>query len=166
MFTICLLASTMFAFQVEPEINSAPEREWRTPAEIEAQLLQLGSNESAVEISTIGYSNSGLPIRCIQVAREGNTPIDTRSALLVVAGIDGDLLLGTEVATDLVSTLLEMEPDATASLLQAHKLFIIPQVNPDVANFYFQPIQTSNGERLHLQMMTTMEFMTKMVLKI
>ena len=149
MITLCLLASTMFAFQeVEPEISSAPEREWRTPAEIEARLLQLDSTETAVEISTIGYSNSGLPIRCIQVAREGNIPIDTRTALLVVAGIDGDLLLGTEVATDLVSTLLEMEPDATASLLQTHKLFIIPQVNPDAANFYFQPIQNEQRRTL------------------
>jgi hypothetical protein len=146
MITICLLSTIMFAFQeAEPTITPAHDREWRTPAEIDAQLMQLDVQEAAVIVSTIGYSNSGQPIRCIQVAREGETPIDARSAVLVVAGVDGDMLLGTEVATDLVTTLLQMEPDATSSLLETHKLFIIPQVNPDAAQYYFHSVK--NGQR-------------------
>ena len=146
MITICLLSTIIFAFQEsEPTITPAPDREWRTPAEIDAQLMQLDVQESAVVVSTIGYSNSGQPIRCIQVAREGETPIEARSAVLVVAGVDGDMLLGTEVATDLVTTLLQMEPDTTSSLLEAHKLFVIPQVNPDAAQYYFHSVK--NGQR-------------------
>jgi hypothetical protein len=84
----------------------------------------------------------------MQIAREGDVPIDARSAILLVAGIDGDHLLGTEVAIDIVTSVLAMDAESSKPLLETHKLYVIPQVNPDAASFYFNPIQ--NAQRRNL----------------
>ena len=137
MITLCLIASTIFALQ---EVESKPERQWRTPEEISELITTL---DSSIEIvtTTIGYSGNELPIQCIQVAKDGKTPIENRSAVLIVAGIDGDHLLGTEVATDLVSFLLSLEPEKTRPLLEDHRLYIIPQINPDAASIFFNSVR-------------------------
>ncbi len=138
MITICLLATALFAFQdSEKQISQKPKRQWRTPIEIANQVRSFDS----VTTTTIGFSKNGMPIQCIEVARESKTPIENRAAILVVAGIDGHHLLGTEVATDLVAVLLALPAEETAPLLEEHKLYVIPQVNPDAAAFYFNPVQ-------------------------
>ena len=111
MITICLLATALFAFQdSEKQISQKPKRQWRTPIEIANQVRSFDS----VTTTTIGFSKNGMPIQCIEVARESKTPIENRAAILVVAGIDGHHLLGTEVATDLVAVLLAL-PDRDAA---------------------------------------------------
>jgi hypothetical protein len=145
MITTYLFATFLFAFQDTPP---EPARDWRTPSAIAEEISSLVATHASVSVTTIGFSKNGNPIQCIQVAREGATPIDMRSAVLLVAGIDGEHLLGTEVATDLVQTLLAMEHKETASLLETHKLYIIPQVNPDAANFYFNEVQHEQRRNL------------------
>ncbi|MBT4530884.1 MAG: hypothetical protein HOC27_06725 [Phycisphaerae bacterium] len=145
MITICLLTTFLLAFQDgEPQINQKPVRQWRTPIEIAEQVRSL----ELVTTSTIGYSKNGLPIQCIEVARDGVIPVDTRSAVLVVAGIDGNHLLGTEVATDMITALLGLPTEVTASLLEEHKLYVIPQVNPDAAALYFESIKNEQQRNL------------------
>lgn len=142
MISLLLVVSTLLALQ---EVDFTPDRQWRTPNQIVTQLEVLDSSSESVSISTIGFSNNGLPIQCIQIARIGTTPIDDRAAILVVAGIDGGHILGSEVAIDLVEHLLAKDSSDTIDLLETHKLYIIPQVNPDVAQYYFASVQ--NGER-------------------
>ncbi|MBC8310311.1 MAG: hypothetical protein ISR75_05120 [Phycisphaerales bacterium] len=137
MLTICL-TTTLFYLQ-EPE--PLPDRNWRTPTEISEQVSALDNNYESVTSSIIGYSGSGLPIHCLEIAREGSVPIKDRTAILVVAGIDGDHLLGTEVAVDLVSKVLTQEPEKSEALLTSNKLYVIPQVNPDSAKFYFNEVK-------------------------
>ena len=141
MISLLLIASNLFAFQdVDPALN----RQWRTPNQIVTLLDGLDSSSGLVSISTIGISKNGLPIRSIQIARSGTTPIEERAAILVVAGIDGGHLLGSEVAVDLVENLLARESSSTTDLLETHKLYIIPQVNPDVAEYYFAAVQNEH----------------------
>jgi len=138
MITTLLLTSILFAFQA---IESPTERQWRTPNEIADQITSITSSLEAVTVTTIGYSRNGLPIHCIEVAREHETPTTNRPALLLVAGIDGNHLLGTEVAMDIINTLVALPTEETSALLETHKLYVIPQVNPDAADFYFNPIK-------------------------
>ena len=145
MILLCLVSTFMFAVQ---EIETEPDRAWRTPSEISSQVTLLADSHEAVTTTTIGYSGDGLPIQCMQIAREGDVPIDARSAILLVAGIDGDHLLGTEVAIDIVTSVLAMDAESSKPLLETHKLYVIPQVNPDAASFYFNPIQ--NAQRRNL----------------
>ena len=142
---ICLLATTLSASQDSGnQISQKPKREWRTPTEIADQIQSLDS----VTTTTIGFSKNGMPIQCIEVARESKTPIENRAAILVVAGIDGHRLLGTEVATDMITALLALPPEESAPLLEEHKLYVIPQVNPDAAAFYFDPVKHEQQRNL------------------
>ncbi len=145
MILLCLVSTFMFAVQ---EIETEPDRAWRTPSEISSQVTLLADSHEEVTTTTIGYSGDGVPIQCMQIAHEGDIPIDARSAILLVAGIDGDHLLGTEVAIDIVTSVLTMDTESSKPLLETHKLYVIPQVNPDAASFYFNPIQ--NAQRRNL----------------
>jgi len=146
MFIICFMTSIVFGLQ---DVETTPQRVWRTPTEIAQQLETLDTSNESVSITTIGFSKNGIPIQCLQIARNGEVPIEDRSAILVVAGIDGNHLLGTEVATDLIDGLLSMDVETTKVLLETHKLYIIPQVNPDAASYYFAPVQ--NGQRRNMR---------------
>ena len=145
MITICLLSTLMFAIQ---EVEAESDRAWRTPSEVSSQVTLLTDSQDSVTTTIIGYSGNGIPIQCLQIAREGDTPIDDRSAILIVAGIDGDHLLGTEVATDIVTSVLAMDAESSKPLLETHKLYVIPQVNPDAASFYFNPIQNEQRRNM------------------
>ncbi len=143
-----MLATALVAFQdVEKEVPQEPARQWRTPTELGEKLEALAKSPS-VSVSTIGHSGTGIPIQCIEVAKHGTIPINERSAVLLVAGIDGDHLLGTEVAIDMVQHVLSLEADKTKELLESHKLYIIPQVNPDAANYYFNEVQHEQRRNL------------------
>lgn len=124
------------------EVEQITERVWRTPEQVRADLTAQAESFDEITISIIGHTQNGQPIQCLEIAREGVIPIEDRSAILVVAGIDGNHLVGSEVAVDLISNVLAMEPDVTTALLETHKLFIIPQVNADVMQHYFMPAST------------------------
>ena len=117
MFIICFMTSIVFGLQ---DVETTPQRVWRTPTEIAQQLETLDTSNESVSITTIGFSKNGIPIQCLQIARNGEVPIKDRSAILVVAGIDGNHLLGTEVATDLIDGLLSMDLETTKVLLETH----------------------------------------------
>ena len=138
MIHLLLIASTLFAMQDE---DLSTERTWRTPEQFSDYIHAMSSYDESVSISTIGTSKNGSPIHWIQVARDGITPVAERSAILVVAGIDGGHVLGSEVATDLIANVLSREASSTTDLLENHKLYIIPLVNPDVADHYFNAVQ-------------------------
>ena len=142
MLCLSLIASITCALQTpETTVTEGQHRDWLTPVQLNAKLTEITDANEAVTITTIGHARSGHPIQCIRVARVGSIPIEDRSSVLIVAGIDGDHLLGSEVAVDLVNELLARDSEDTYSLLVDHALYIIPQVNPDGAGMYFAEIQ-------------------------
>ena len=144
MLCLSFIASLLCIFQ-SPETTSAEvqKREWLTPAQLHEKLVEIVSTEDSATMTTIGSSRNGHPIECIQIAREGFIPIEDRSAILLVAGIDGDHLLGSEVAGNILEVLLNKDPEAVAPLLQDHVLYILPHVNPDVASHYFAKVKNN-----------------------
>lgn len=145
-----LIATVLFALQetTQPEAT-IPIRNWRTPVELDSVMAEIASSTDEVTIMTIGASLNGQPIRCIQIARDGLKPAEDRSAILIVAGIDGDYLLGSEVAVDMIEELLSRNREETKQLLEDHLVFIIPQVNPDAAALFFASVQ--NGYRRNMR---------------
>ncbi len=142
MLFLSFIASLSCALQTtNTPAEEVQQRNWLTPIQLNDALLKLAATNEAVTLTTIGHAHSGLPIQCIQVAREGSVPIEDRSSMLLVAGIDGDHLLGSEVAVDIITELLSRDAEETRSLLETHALFIIPQVNPDGASMFFGETQ-------------------------
>jgi hypothetical protein len=147
MLYLSLIAFISCALQSpDTAVAEAQAREWLTPTQLQEKLVAIVAAEDSVTMNIIGNSRDGHPIQCIQIAREGFIPIEDRSAILLVAGIDGDHLLGSEVASDIIEVLLNKDPQAVAPLLQDHVLYIIPQVNPDVASRYFAEVKNNAQE--------------------
>ncbi|MDP7008790.1 MAG: M14 family zinc carboxypeptidase [Phycisphaerales bacterium] len=129
--------------------TTEPIRQWRTPTELTAAFDSFSTKFSGSSITTIGQSNNQLPIQCLTIAREGTVLPKDRPAILVVAGIDGDHLLGTEVAFEVAQFLLGREDAETKEVLQNNTFYIIPQVNPDGAALYFR--ETQEQHRMNIR---------------
>ncbi|MDP6693568.1 MAG: M14 family metallopeptidase, partial [Phycisphaerales bacterium] len=143
LFTL-LLTTQILAFQTIEH-----ERSWRTPDELRTSISALAESSDSVSLTTIGTSRNGQTIQSIRVSIDSEVNPENRPAILVVAGIDGDHLLGSEVAVELVLELLNRDDESTTNLLKNNTVYIIPQVNPDAAEYYFSPIQ--NGQRRNLR---------------
>ena len=145
-----LLTAQLLATQPTVDLKPAEiARTWRTPSELSAAVFDIAKANKNVSVTVIGKSRNGQPIYSLQVASRSGLHSDDRPAILIVAGIDGDHLLGSEVAVDIVQELLERDDEVTTELLRNNTFYIIPQVNPDAANSFFAPIQ--NGQRRNLR---------------
>jgi hypothetical protein len=120
-------------------------RDWRTPAQFDKAITQRQfQSGSAMKVDTIGKSRTGRPIRALRV-----NALDNRPAILIVAGIDGDHLLGSEVAMDVVDQLIaRSDEESIQSLLSQYEVIVIPQVNPDAAAMYFDAVRRNQRRNL------------------
>jgi hypothetical protein len=142
LFTLLLTTQFLAAQPIDQE------RTWRTPPELRASISTILDSTECVSIDTIGMSRNDHAIQVVTISR-GDLPTKDRPAVLIVAGIDGDHLLGSEVAVDIIQELLGRDDAPTESILQSNTFYIIPQVNPDAAEYYFSSIQ--NAQRRNLR---------------
>lgn len=112
---IALLAgSTAFA---QPEGYMSNE-------ELATRLGTIASSEHA-SLGTIGQSLGGSPLHLLTLSLgEG-----TRPAIMIVAGMDAQYLVSTEVAVRIAEQLLADHPE----VLEEMTVYIVPRVNPDGA---------------------------------
>ena len=143
-----MLLTLLLTAQLTAAQPTNQERTWRTPPEVRTSISTIASSNNAVSVNTIGKSRNGQDIQVITISK-GSLPHNDRPAILVVAGIDGDHLLGSEVAVDLIQELLGRDDNTTESLLQSNTVYIIPQVNPDGAESYFSSVQ--HGQRRNIR---------------
>jgi Zinc carboxypeptidase len=105
----------------------------------------VASHSGAATLSTYGASRLGKPLWVLTLASTGTVAADERTALLLVAGLDGDRLAGGEVAlllADKVLSRLAGGDESVSSLLREHTLYIIPRANPDAQEMYFAPTRS------------------------
>ncbi|MFG0328947.1 MAG: M14 family metallopeptidase [Phycisphaerales bacterium] len=114
----------------------------------EAMTQRVNSIASAhselVTVESIGASREGRSIWAMTVAGPGDIEPAKRPALLLVANIDGDHLVGSEVALEVVDGLLTRFAnghEAAVQFLNEHTLYVVPRVNPDAAEFYWAPVK-------------------------
>lgn len=90
----------------------------------------------ACRLSTFGTSRQGRDLWLLELARGSDR--DARTALAVVAGIDGDFPVGSAVALRVAERLLSAGPDEPGhKLLSEHTVYILPRANPDAIESYF-----------------------------
>ncbi|MCH8965517.1 MAG: hypothetical protein IIB58_11185 [Planctomycetes bacterium] len=90
----------------------------------------------ACRLSTFGTSRQGRDLWLLELGRGADR--DQRTALAIVAGIDGDFPVGSAVALRVAEGLLSAAPDEPGhKLLSEHTVYILPRVNPDAAESYF-----------------------------
>ena len=126
---------------LEGAIVYAPPREYSNHSQLAQALLALqDSADGAVVGTTLGPSRGEREIYALRIALDGVVAPDSRPALLIVAGIDGDHLVGTDVAIDVARRLVEKAANGderTRTLLSNHTIYIVPRLNPDAAEHSF-----------------------------
>jgi hypothetical protein len=73
----------------------------------------------------------------------GSGAVSDRPAIAILGGISGDLILGTELATQFIENLLAIASSdrITNALLDSITFYVFPDMSPDAREQYFAPIQ-------------------------
>jgi hypothetical protein len=136
--------------QVEPDGEQA---KYRTHAELSTLVDQLvASHPRACTAESIGTSREGRAIWALRLALDQENDPDRRPAMLLAANIDGDHVVGCEVALAVVERLLDLAAEgdeAAVAFLSEHTLYVVPRVNPDAAERFFAG--TRSGRKRNLR---------------
>jgi hypothetical protein len=99
------------------------------------------THSDLVQVDSLGQSVNQRTLWLVRLAASSDQAIQDRPAMLVVAGIEGNDLFGTTVAMRWMDTLVsqsQSDPNA-ADLLKTHTIYVIPRVNMDAAEHFFDP---------------------------
>lgn len=102
---------------------------------------------ATVSLSSIATSDLERLVHLIQVAAPSSTPPEDRPAMLIVAGLDGTRILGSEVAMGVIEELLacaDRGEETVTSLLKTHTFYVAPRVNPDGVEQFFAATRTEH----------------------
>jgi hypothetical protein len=88
-----------------------------------------------VSVRSLATTGGGREIWCATI---GGSGADARPAILVVGGIDGPRLVGSELALRLVALLASAGSDSARALLEGATVYVIPSASPDALESYFQ----------------------------
>ena len=132
--------------------EAAETPKYHTHAELSTRINELVAEyPQSCSAESLGTSVEGRAIWTLRLALGGAVEPDRRSALLIVATIDGDHLVGGEVAFELAAGLLgaarEGDPAAVAFLTD-HTLYVVPRVNPDAAERFFGEVRDDRRRNL------------------
>jgi len=127
-----------------PPATPAAPAEWHDAAALKSALESLvaGKRELA-RLTSYGKSRAGRDLWCVAVGMVDHPQRDRLPALLVVAGLDGNHRLGTELVLDHLRRLLDgygKEP-AVTRLLDEHVVYLLPRANPDGAEAAFAAVK-------------------------
>jgi hypothetical protein len=117
--------------------------QYRNFASLTASIQGLAkAHPQLVKVESIGRTRGGRDLWAIQIASPGGPPAGERPALLVVAGLDGDHLIGGELALFLAEHLVKNadRPEVKARL-DAFTFYIIPRLSPDAAEAFWAPVR-------------------------
>lgn len=114
-------------------------QEYRSFDELTSALRSLVSGSDLADLSAIAESHDGREIWMVTVAAPGGAAVETRPALLVVGNLEGDHVVGSELAVEAVRYLLEQNgsDEEVTRLLAENVVYVVPRLNPDGAEAMF-----------------------------
>jgi len=144
----------LFAFisLLTMDVKVAPAADYHNNKSLAKLLASLAEqNSDLVRVDSIARSTGKCKIWLVEVGKGDEQDRKTRPAMLVVAGIEGNDLVGPSIAVSWIKHLLEQcETDAEISkLLQTTTVYVVPRLNPDAAEHFFtQPkFETSFSDK-------------------
>jgi len=119
----------------------ATDATYDTHAQLSERISRLvEEHPNTCSAESIGISREGRAVWAVRIARPGPVEPDRRAALLLVANIDGDHLIGSAVALEVAERLLGASSggdEDAVRFLTDHTLYVVPRVNPDAAERFF-----------------------------
>lgn len=120
-----------------------PLAAWHDHAALQAALeTQVGGRRDLARLTTYGRSRAGRELFCVELGMIDHPQRARLPALLVVAGLDGNHRVGTEIVLDHLRRLLEGygKEEAVTRLLDEHVVYLLPRANPDGAEAAFAAV--------------------------
>jgi len=120
-------------------------------AEFSAALRGLAETAGeAASLKSLAKTHGGREVWLLTIAAPGKVPPEERQTLLIVGGADADHPAGSETALNVARRLvmaLTEEPDSGAAHMLAQRtVYIIPRLNPDGVETYFESIKRGARE--------------------
>ncbi len=134
---LLLLVSIVLVVTGLPVAHAAPYYDDKSLAGHLASLA--GKHPDLVRVESVAQSMGGRKVWLIEAGAGTRQDRKTRPAVLVVAGIEGDDLIGCSVAVAWVEHLAGQyakDPNV-ARLLKTTTIYVIPRLNPDAAERFF-----------------------------
>jgi hypothetical protein len=105
-------------------------------------LRSLASSSDAVRMESLGTTLEGREVWFLEVGNSGGTPLTDRPAVLVVANLEADHLVGSHLALEMVLYLAEnSQEEAIRELLDSQVVYVFPRLNPDGAEAMFARVK-------------------------
>ncbi len=133
-------------------VKVAPAEEYHNNKSLARHLASLAEqNPGLVRFDNIARSTAKRRVWLVEVGKGAEQDRKTRPAMLVVAGIEGNDLVGPSIAVSWIKHLLEQyETDAEITeLLQTTTFYVVPRLNPDTAEHFFNELkfETSRSDK-------------------
>jgi hypothetical protein len=147
---LCLLLATVVLVTVG--LTAAGAAEYRDNRTLGRYLTALAEqNPDVVRVESIALSMRKHKVWLVEIGKGTKQDRQTRPAMLVVAGIEGNDLVGCSVAVTWVDHLVEQRQDNSeiAKLLATTTIYIVLRLNPDAAEHFFADlkIETSTNHK-------------------
>jgi hypothetical protein len=132
--------------------KAAPAAEYHNNKSLARHLASLAEqNPDLVRVAGIARSIGKRRVWLVEVGKGAEQDRKTRPAMLVVAGIEGNDLVGSSIAVSWIKHLLEQyETDAEITkLFQTTTFYVVPRLNPDAAEHFFNEpkCETSRNDK-------------------
>ena len=147
-FCFVLIGVTLLAMGLPP----ARGAEYYDNKSLGRRLSSLAERNSAlVRVDSIALSIGKRKVWLIELGKGTKQDRQMRPAMLVIAGIEGNDLIGCTAAVTWVEHLVQQYQDETeiAKLLQTTTVYIVPRLNPDAAEHFFAglKLETSSNRK-------------------
>lgn len=148
MHTPLCLAIALVSSALGPASQEFAHRGYKDYAALTKSLKNLAKHHrDACALASAGTSRQGRTIWALRLGRGKDQ--DQRTAMALVAGMDGDFPAGSAVALRIAERLLSAGPDeAGHKLLGGHTVYILPRVNPDAIESFFATPQYEQRQAL------------------
>lgn len=135
-FVFALFAMPLQANEVTPSLSAYRE--------LTSQVKDLSKKYSKrVQLTSLAQSNEKRDVWLLELGVGSKDERLVKPALLIVGDVDGDRLAGSEAALAFAESLLA---DDNQALLDDTVVYIIPRLNPDASEQYFEkPLQHRNS---------------------
>lgn len=98
-----------------------------------------GQNPDVMYVTAMARSMDKRKVWLVEIGKGSEQNRLTRPAMLVVAGIEGNDLIGSSVAASWIERLIEQSgsDDEVTKLLETTTIYVVPRLNPDGAEHFF-----------------------------
>jgi len=110
--------------------------------DLTAELRTLADGSASARLSSVGTTLAGRDIWLVELGTASGPPLDERPGLLVVGNLEGDHVVGSSHAVEIVRHLLS-GAEGTREVLDEQVVYVIPRLNPDAAEAMFDDVRWS-----------------------